>query len=215
MYFVAELGSVHRGIQPLAYEMVRRAKLAGADAVKFQFGWPEEGGPMRTWATENAQTLRMWCDGIKLMVSLFSRKGLDVALRAGVDYLKLPHPYTFKKNGGEDYDALLAACLMSGKPVFCSGEKMPGTRALYCIPKYPVYPNELRLPETFGGWYGYSSHCHGIADALVAIARGAMLVEKHVTLDKTDTSIKDNHFALTFEEFGEMVRIGRQIAEVA
>jgi len=30
-------------------------------------------------------------------------------------------------------------------------------------------------------------------------------------LDKTDTAIKDNHFAISFDEFETMVDVGREI----
>ena len=63
-------------------------------------------------------------------------------------------------------------------------------------------------------WGGYSSHTHGIEDALVAIGRGATVIEKHVTLNKTEESIKDNQFALNFDEFSEMVHIGRAMSRL-
>ena len=48
----------------------------------------------------------------------------------------------------------------------------------------------------------------------MAIGRGATVIEKHVTLYKTEESIKDNQFALSFEEFAEMVRIGRAMSRL-
>ena len=219
MLFVCEIGSMHKGIEPLVYEMVRRAKLAGADAAKFQFGWPESGGPIRRWATENGKTIRQWCThfDIKLMASVFSWGGLAAAEACGVDYLKMAHPETFAKNApeGEDYDRLLRLCMESYKPVFVSERFAEGAKTLYCIPRYPVYQHELTLPAHFSTYYGYSSHTHGIEDALLAIARGAKLIEKHVTLDKTEETIKDNAFALSFDEFAEMVNIGRRLEKLA
>lgn len=214
MIFIAELGSMHKGIEPLAYEMVRRAKLAGADVAKFQFGWPESAGPMRTWATKNGSAIRRWCDhfDIKFMVSVFSWCGLAMAETCGVDYVKMAHPETFAKNApGEDYDKLLHLCMGSCKPVFVSGRIVEGARSLYCVPKYPTYQHELELPERFDVYDGYSSHTHGIEDALLAIARGAKVIEKHVTLDKTEETIKDNHFAVSFDEFEEMAKLGRRL----
>ncbi|OGC64639.1 hypothetical protein A3J33_01025 [candidate division WWE3 bacterium RIFCSPLOWO2_02_FULL_53_10] len=217
VFFAAELGSLHKGIEALAYEMVRQAKLAGADAAKFQFGWPRGAGPIRCWATDNAAIIRKWCDyfNIGFMASVFSWEGLATAESSGVDYIKMAHPETFAKNAnGEDYDRLLKLCFASNKPVFVSGNVVPGATCLYCIPKYPVYQHALNLPGDFGFWNGYSSHTPGIEDALVAIARGARAIEKHVTLNKADESIKDNHFALSFEEFAEMVRIGKAMARL-
>lgn len=218
MIFVAELGSMHKGIDALAYEMVRRAKLAGADAAKFQFGWHEGAGPIRTWATAHGKEIRKWCDhfDIKFMVSVFSWTGLAIAENCGVDYVKMAHPSTFERNAPkENYDQLLKLCLESCKPVFVSGRFVAGARSLYCVPRYPVYQHELELPADFHTWDGYSSHTHGIEDALLAVARGAKVIEKHVTLDKTEDSIKDNAFALSFEELEELVKYGRRLERLA
>jgi sialic acid synthase SpsE len=218
MLFVAELGTMHKGIPALAFEMIRKAKASGADVVKFQYGWPAAGGPMRQWATENAGLIRQWCDdiGITLMASVFSKAGWGVACSNGVDILKMAHPETFASNApDESYAEVLKLCLHSEKPVYISGALVEGQKCLWCIPKYPVYPRELVLPEKFDQFYGYSSHSHGIEDALLAIARGAKLIEKHVTLDKTEETIKDNHFALSFDEFAEMVCLGRRLEGMA
>ena len=219
MLFIAELGSMHKGIEALAYEMVRRAKMSGADAVKFQFGWPEGAGPIRRWAEANAKLIRGWCDYFQIQfgASVFSWGGLATAESCGVDYLKMAHPETFAKNAPfESYEKILHLCLQSGKPLYVSGSSAPGAVSLYCVPKYPVYQEELQLPMRFSSlwWGGYSSHTHGIEDALVAIGRGATVIEKHVTLDKTEESIKDNQFALSFEEFAEMVHIGRAMSRL-
>ena len=42
MIFVAELGLNHDGNFDLAYEMIRQAKISGANIVKFQFGWRDK-----------------------------------------------------------------------------------------------------------------------------------------------------------------------------
>ena len=36
-------------------------------------------------------------------------------------------------------------------------------------------------------------------------------MEKHVTLDKTEESIKDNAFAISPQEFADMVKYGKEI----
>ena len=80
------------------------------------------------------------------------------------------------------------------------------TKLLYVSGGYPSYK--------YYYWkicYGYSSHMHGIADALMAIRDGALLVEKHVTLDKTEESIKDNSFAISQQEFANLVQLGKEI----
>ena len=47
-----------------------------------------------------------------------------------------------------------------------------------------------------------------------AVAHGARVIECHFTLDPTEESIKDNHFACTPDEFATMVQAGNEIARI-
>jgi N-acetylneuraminate synthase len=62
---------------------------------------------------------------------------------------------------------------------------------LHCVTQYPAPPHavNLRAMETmaaaFGVPVGYSDHTLGIEVALAAVARGATVIEKHFTLDRS------------------------------
>ena len=62
---------------------------------------------------------------------------------------------------------------------------------LHCVTQYPAPPEavNLRAMDTlataFGLPVGYSDHTAGIEISLAAVARGARVVEKHFTLDRT------------------------------
>lgn len=220
LMFCAEIGSNHKGIASLAYEMIRQSALAGADLCKFQLGhWKpaQDGCPqyMRRWPTDHAQLLKDWCEvwGVEFFASIFSFEGLEVARKIGQKRYKYPSRAAFKSHSREDYDELLREMIKDAKEIYVSDQSIDyyTCRRLYCIPEYPVFPGIYNQPKQYTDLYGYSSHVHGYADALVAIARGARYIEKHVTLDKTETSIKDNHFALSFSEFSEMTKIGREM----
>ena len=60
-------------------------------------------------------------------------------------------------------------------------------------------------------YFGYSDHTHGIATCLLAISRGAKIIEKHFTLDKSNTTIRDHALSATPDEFKNMVNLGREI----
>ena len=45
----------------------------------------------------------------------------------------------------------------------------------------------------------------------MAITRGASVIEKHFTLDKSDTTIRDHALSSTPSEFKNLVRLGRLI----
>ncbi|RMG36996.1 MAG: N-acetylneuraminate synthase [Gammaproteobacteria bacterium] len=62
---------------------------------------------------------------------------------------------------------------------------------LHCTTEYPCPPEavNLRAMETLAGAFGlpvgYSDHTEGITVAVAAAARGARIIEKHFTLDRT------------------------------
>ena len=58
---------------------------------------------------------------------------------------------------------------------------------------------------------GYSDHSVGIEVPLMAIMRGATIIEKHFTLDKSDTTIRDHALSASPSEFRQLVELGRAI----
>lgn len=62
---------------------------------------------------------------------------------------------------------------------------------LHCVSEYPCPPDHvnLRAMQTIGDTFdlpiGYSDHSLGIAIPIAAVARGATVIEKHLTLDRT------------------------------
>lgn len=62
---------------------------------------------------------------------------------------------------------------------------------LHCVTQYPAPPESVNLramdtmADAFGLPVGYSDHTLGIEVSLAAVARGATVIEKHFTLDRT------------------------------
>lgn len=87
---------------------------------------------------------------------------------------------------------------------------------LHCVSQYPTEMGRanLRLIETyrrmFGCLVGYSDHTPGIHVAPTAVALGAVVVEKHLTLDRSLPG-PDHHFAVEPDEFRQMVQHIRDI----
>lgn len=209
MLFVAEIGSNHKGIPSLAFEMIRQAKFAGADIAKFQLLKPDD--PIRGMPFHNVEQLMIWCNHfeIEFMASVFSHDAIDLAEDVGMKRYKIAYITAVERPD------IVEAVAALRKETFIShgGYDYYNFKKLFVVAEYPTYPADMVMPSIFGGeWHGYSSHMHGYADALIAIARGAQYIEKHVTLDKTEESIRDNAFALSFDEFGKMVKIGREMA---
>jgi N,N'-diacetyllegionaminate synthase len=212
--YVAEVGSTHKGDVSLACEMIRQAAQAGASIVKFQFGWSPEvefqlGLPenrIRYMDDDFVKRIASFSErcGIELMASIWSEKGLEQARRVGMKRYKVAHQMAS--------DRELVNKVLSDKNItFISGASVPPAHSIFCHDQYPTYPSELSVPPEFKFYYGYSDHSHGIGACLLAVARGAQYIEKHVALDKSDLSVRDTSFAATFDEFAALVRYGREI----
>lgn len=80
---------------------------------------------------------------------------------------------------------------------------------LHCISKYPMNATDanLRFIQTLqkmtGYPVGFSDHSLDDHLSIAAVAMGARVVEKHITLDRS-MSGHDHHFAMTFNEFSKM-----------
>jgi N-acetylneuraminate synthase len=90
---------------------------------------------------------------------------------------------------------------------------------LHCTTQYPADPEDVHLRamdtlrSAFGLPVGYSDHTRGLAVPIAAVARGARVIEKHLTLDRTQDG-PDHRASLEPDEFANMVRAIRS-AEAA
>lgn len=85
-----------------------------------------------------------------------------------------------------------------------------GPALLACTSAYPAPPEEMNLrtiphlAEAFGVPVGLSDHTLGTAAAVAAVALGACIVEKHLTLSR-DVEGPDSAFSLEPPEFARLV----------
>lgn len=81
---------------------------------------------------------------------------------------------------------------------------------LHCISCYPPNPsfinlkNIMMLKQRYGFPVGYSDHSIGNTFSVAAVALGACIIEKHITLDRK-TKGPDHHFALEPKDMRELV----------
>ena len=87
---------------------------------------------------------------------------------------------------------------------------------LHCTSSYPCSPSDANLlamtsmREAFGIPVGYSDHTLGAEVSLAAVALGATVIEKHLTLDKAMVG-PDHAASLDPKEFAEFVRQIRRV----
>jgi N,N'-diacetyllegionaminate synthase len=174
--------------------------------------------------------LKRHCDacGIRFFSTAFDLESLDMLNEIGLEIFKIPSgeitnlPYlqrigffgkplilsTGMANLGEIEDAI--GVLESAGT---AREKMT---VLHCNTEYPtpMCDVNLRAMETiaqaFGVPVGYSDHTLGIEIPIAAVALGAVVIEKHLTLDRNLPG-PDHAASLEPREFKAMVRAIRNI----
>jgi pseudaminic acid synthase len=100
------------------------------------------------------------------------------------------------------------------KTVRASGGKQ--IALLKCTSAYPAPPDEVNLltiphlKEAFGVPVGISDHTLGVEVAVAAVALGACIVEKHLTLSRKNAG-PDSSFSTEPDEFKKMVKAIRVV----
>jgi N,N'-diacetyllegionaminate synthase len=221
---VAEIGMNYDGNMDLAHELIRQAKWAGADVAKFQFGWRDKPGEINCLDKDKVALLKSWCDywNIEMMASIITEEAIALA-----HHIQLGR-YKIASRTVRDNPALVKKILAEGKETFISlgmwdgadfpfGKPTNQMKYIYCRSKYPTYPADLKtFPERFdpSGYYGYSDHLQGTEGCLLAISRGAQYIEKHFTLNKTSTVIRDHVLSATPVELRALNDQGRPLSNL-
>ena len=220
--FIAEIGMNHNGNFDLCFELIKQAKLAGANIVKFQLGWRDKQSEINAINKKIIRQLISWADyfDVEIMFSIITDRAYDlikpfnlkrykIASRTVIDNLPL-----VKKILKEKKETIISLGMWGkkGLPI----PKKKNISYLWCLSKYPCEPKDLKnLPKNFhsSSYDGYSDHSIGIETCLIAISRGAKIIEKHFTLDKSNTTIRDHALSATPQEFKLLVELGSDISK--
>lgn len=248
VYIIAEAGVNHNGKVELARQLIDAAKVAGADAVKFQTFKTEKiltrNTSMATYQKNNVESEDTQYEMIKaLELSYEDFAGLQgYAAEVGIDFLSTPDeeyslnfladelalPWIKIGSGEVTNLPFLRQIASKQKPMILStgmstlGEVERAVQVirestkqelvlLHCTTNYPCPVEEVNLramqtlKQAFNLRVGYSDHTLGSEVPVAAVALGAEIIEKHLTLDKTMTG-PDHLASLDTAEFTEMVR---------
>lgn len=223
MIYIAEIGMNYNGNFGLCYELIKQAKLSGASIAKFQLGWRDGPNEINQLDLQKVKKIIEWCKSFNMepLFSIISKKGYEIIKKTKISKIKIA-------SRSLKYDFGLVKKIISenkNKEIIISlgmwnKKKLPfkskNIKYLWCISKYPAFNEDLRkFPKKFSKnvYFGYSDHTIGIETCLLAISRGAKIIEKHFTLDKSDTTIRDHALSATPEEFRNMVNIGNEISK--
>lgn len=177
------------------------------------------------------QKIKAHCDviGIEFFSTPFSTNAVDMLVELGVKRLKL-------SSGELTHRALVEHAAASQLPLLMStgmgtmdeiAEALSWVKAarghlhnvvvLHCTSAYPAPDNTLNLlamksmARDLNIAIGYSDHSLGIEAPLAAVALGASVIEKHLTLDQK-MSGPDHSASLEPEEFTRMVHGIRRVS---
>ena len=173
--------------------------------------------------------VKSYCDklGIEFMSTPFDFDSVELLNSLGVSRYKIA-------SGDITHYPLLQKVAKLGKPIILStgastiGEiesavnyiKACGNSQislLHCVSLYPTqskFANLNAIPhlyEKFGLPVGYSDHTIGFNIPIAAIAKGAVIIEKHFTLDKNLPG-PDQKISADPGEFKKIVQMGNEVA---
>ena len=151
---------------------------------------------------EMHQALIAHCQRMDLVFlsSAFEEESADDLIELGLKILKIPSgeltnlPF-LRHVAGKGLPVILSTGMSSMEEVEKAVEVFQSVGhqqlvLLHCVSNYPANPADCNLramrtmEELFGLPVGFSDHTDGIEIALAAVALGACVIEKHVTLDR-------------------------------
>jgi len=225
---VAEIGNNHEGDVGVALELTERAAEAGAHAVKLQAIDPERlVQPSQADRIAQLERFRLQPDEFAAVAE--RARSRDLAFMCtpfdleAVRWLE-PLVDAYKiASGDNDVAPLIECCAATGKPVVIS-TGMGGLEAarasqtavathgapfaaLHCVSSYPTPPEAAHLATIpalraeLDCTVGYSDHTLGMEACVVAVALGARILEKHVTLAHDFSDFRDHQLAADPVEF--------------
>jgi len=152
---------------------------------------------------ENHFSLKAYCDSLNIEFistpydinsAIFLNDDLDVRCfkTASADIVDIPLQEYIASTGKNAIVSVGMASLGEIEKVceIYNKNKNKNLSLLHCVSNYPCSDKSLNLKviktlqNSFGVTVGYSDHCIGETGAIISIAFGAKIIEKHFTLDK-------------------------------
>ena len=229
---IAEIGWNHMGDSSIAKDMIQSAKECGADTVKFQY-WNPDYLKEGVWDTDGRREIynkaaltedkvnelqKMSQDaGCNFLISVFGTIGASIMADLGIKNIKIhSHETTNKKliefcSSKFDY-IYFSAGASTERDVLEAVNILKDGRAdfnlMHCVSSYPVSDdranlNRINWLSTMHSSIGYSDHTQSTIVPALAVLNGALVIEKHFTIDK-ELPGRDNKFALDPKEFNQM-----------
>ena len=91
MIFIAEIGMNYNGNFSLCYELIKQAKLSGADIAKFQLGWRDKPGEINQLNLKKVNQIIKWCNqfNIEPMFSIITEDAYKIIKKVKIKRIKI------------------------------------------------------------------------------------------------------------------------------
>ena len=220
-FIIAEAGVNHGGNFGTALKLVDAAKSTGADAVKFQMF-----DSRKLWGDDRIKHLELSQPQMRDLAAYAKSAGIEfLCTPFGLEELEFITPLSRRikiASGCLTNHDLLAAIRPNMPVILSTGMSTPeeigaavrilGTERplalLHCTSSYPCRLEDVNLLAmralSVHGLIGYSDHTAGITTAIAAVALGARIIEKHLTLDRNADG-PDHKASITPIYFSAMV----------
>ena len=233
VFVIAEIGINHEGDVDVCARLIEAAARAGADAMKLQTVDPDESYAPGTESHALFSRAVLSREATGAMFALARKLGMEAFTTPGdrgtIDWVRKLNPAGYKISSGLlTTTPLVEHAARQGLPVLMSTgmasdadieraitvAQAAGCRdigLMQCTSIYPAPDKELNLSNIRGLEQrycvpvGFSDHSLGIEAAPLAVAAGAVMVEKHISLDKRRPGF-DHHLSLVPDEFAAMVK---------
>jgi len=161
--------------------------------------------------------------GIQFLSTAFDPVSIDLLTSLRLQCWKIPsgeitNLLYLRKIGSQQQPVILSTGManLGEIEVAIDALEQAGTRrgqitVLHCTTEYPAPLDEVNLramqsiAQAFGVAVGYSDHTDSIAVPMAAVAMGATVIEKHLTLDRTMEG-PDHRASLEPDQFAVMVQ---------
>lgn len=164
--------------------------------------------------------------GIPVFASAFSEDDVEFLERMGCPAYKiasfeLTNLPLIRKVAKTEKPVILSAGMATDREIWAalanvrSPEYTYDTAILHCVSAYPCPPEAANLGRITSllkdiSYVGFSDHTLGSECAIAAVALGASIIEKHITLDRNDGGL-DASFSMEPAEFKAMVTAIRNV----
>jgi N,N'-diacetyllegionaminate synthase len=239
-FIIAEAGINHNGNVDQAMKLIKYAKKAGADAVKFQTYLTEKRASKKSPIYEILKKCEIEFKYFKEMKEYSKELGIHFFStpfdRESAEYLlkdlKLPlvkvASFYSSNNDLLEYiskynaDIIVSLGMTKMKEVKSLIKKYSKKNLialLHCVTSYPNKPEDSHLSsintlkKNFNNIIGYSDHTTGIEVPIMSIAAGAKIIEKHFMINKSDRVV-DKAVSIDTANFKLMVKKIREAEKI-